>query len=74
MKLIITKRRRGWYWRLVAANGRTVAIGGEPFSSARTARRSFNDLHAALFWSEPTGQHKRVSYSEKPIRVEVRRG
>lgn len=41
MKLKIEKKRRGWYWRLVALNGRNVAIGGEPFVSASNARRGF---------------------------------
>lgn len=39
--LIIFKRRLGWYWKLVAANGRKQAIGAEPFSSPRSARLSY---------------------------------
>jgi hypothetical protein len=33
--------RKGWHWRLRAGNNRIVAIGGEPFSSERSCRRSF---------------------------------
>lgn len=40
-RLIITKGRRGWYWKLRAGNNRTIALGGEPFSSERSAVRAF---------------------------------
>lgn len=33
MKVVIVEGRLGWYWRLVARNGRVLAIGAEPFSS-----------------------------------------
>ena len=47
MKLVILRRKRGWYWRLVAKNGRIVAIGGEPFARPSTARKAFVSLFAA---------------------------
>lgn len=40
-RLIITKGRRGWYWKLRAGNNRNVSLGGEPFSSKRAALRGF---------------------------------
>lgn len=39
--LIIFKRRLGWYWRLVAANGKKQAIGAEPFATSGGARRGY---------------------------------
>jgi uncharacterized protein YegP (UPF0339 family) len=45
VKLVVFKRRLGWYWRLVAANiaanNRTIAIGGEPYASKGNAHRAF---------------------------------
>jgi uncharacterized protein YegP (UPF0339 family) len=29
-----------WYWRLVAANGKVMAVGGEGFTSRAAARRA----------------------------------
>lgn len=29
-----------WYWRLVAANGKVVAVGGEGYASRPSARRA----------------------------------
>lgn len=46
--LHIIKRRRGWYWRLVAVNGRVIAIGGEPFASERNALRAFKTAKVAI--------------------------
>lgn len=46
MTLVILRRKRGFYWRLVAANGRIVAIGGEPFARASTARKAFTSVLA----------------------------
>lgn len=40
-KLKVEKKKRGWFWRLVAPNGKNVALGGEPFASASNARRGF---------------------------------
>jgi hypothetical protein len=33
-------RSNGWYWRLVAANGRMVADGSEGYASKSNARRA----------------------------------
>lgn len=74
MRLIIFEGLRGgWYWRLVAGNGRARAIGGEPFKNATNARRAFNDLHADLFHAcSPTVPHKRARMtSAKKIPVQV---
>lgn len=35
-------RAGGWWWRLRAANGRIIAAGAEPFSTARAVRRAIN--------------------------------
>lgn len=32
--------RLGWYWRVVAANNRILAVGGEPFKTPANARRA----------------------------------
>lgn len=48
MRLVIFKRRLGWYWKLVAKNGRTVAIGGEPFRTAIGVKRSFEVMRTKL--------------------------
>lgn len=39
-KFHFVERKRGWYWHLVAANGKKVATGGEPFARQDTAKRS----------------------------------
>lgn len=31
-----------WYWKVVAANGRIVMLGGEGFQTKENARRSYN--------------------------------
>lgn len=49
MRLVVFEGRMGWYWRLQARNNRVLAIGGEPFSSARAARRSFRSLSAKMW-------------------------
>lgn len=40
----IFRGKKGWYWRMRAANGRIVAIGAEPFASKGNAKRSFLGL------------------------------
>lgn len=35
------RRGRRWYWRIRAGNNRIIAIGGEPFASERSCKRSF---------------------------------
>lgn len=35
------RRGRRWYWRVRAGNNRIIAIGGEPFSSECSCKRSF---------------------------------
>jgi uncharacterized protein YegP (UPF0339 family) len=47
MTLVILRRKRGYYWRLVARNNRTVAIGAEPFASRRNAQRAFTSMRIA---------------------------
>jgi hypothetical protein len=49
LRVIVFKRRLGWYWKLQAHNNRTIAIGGEPFSSPRSAKRSFDAMYDALY-------------------------
>lgn len=56
MTLIIFRRPTGWFWRLVARNKRIVAIGAEPFASARNAERSFH----RMFQAAHTGTFKLV--------------
>ncbi len=68
MRLVLSKRRLGWYWRLVAKNGRIVAIGGEPFSSKNKAQLSFLRLRIA-FWRFETQETTSL-----PIVVEARKG
>ena len=46
MTLVILRRKRGYYWRLVAKNGRIVAVGGEPFARASAARKAFASMVA----------------------------
>jgi len=47
-KLVIFERRLGWYWKVLAANNRKQGIGGEPFSSSRSALTSFQRFRAAI--------------------------
>ena len=49
VRLVIFRRRRGWYWKLVSGNNRTVAIGGEPYSRPDGAKRAVSDLYDALY-------------------------
>jgi hypothetical protein len=46
--LRIVRRKRGWYWHMVAPNGRIVASGGEPFARRWTARRSFERARSRM--------------------------
>jgi uncharacterized protein YegP (UPF0339 family) len=39
--LVLLKGRKGFHWRLVAANNRIIAIGGEPFATKGNALRAF---------------------------------
>lgn len=39
-EFVVYKRKRGWYWKLVAPNHEIIAVGGEPFKSAHNAKRS----------------------------------
>lgn len=61
LRLIIFRGRLGWYWRLVAGNNRVVAIGGEPFATAGSARRSFNTLIVR-------GRHSREFIEPQPVK------
>ncbi len=49
LRVVVFKRRLGWYWRLHAHNNRTLAVGAEPFSSARAAKRSFDAMYDRLY-------------------------
>ncbi len=75
MKLVVFERRKGWYWRLVARNNRILAIGGEPFSSARAAKRSFTNLRDLFEWA----RHRQsiwiggIQFVEVPLRKGRRR-
>lgn len=49
MRLIIHEGLRGgWYWRFVAGNNRTIAIGGEAYSSKSSALRGFKATKSAV--------------------------
>lgn len=49
MRLIIYQGvRGGWYWRFIAGNNRTIAIGGELFSSKANALRAFKAMKSAV--------------------------
>lgn len=50
-KLVVFKRRKGWYWRFVAPNNRTTAIGAEPFSSALEAANGFERVTRVLTYT-----------------------
>lgn len=45
-RLVVFRRRLGWYWRLVARNNRVLAVGAEPFASERSAVRAFERVLA----------------------------
>lgn len=61
MKLILSEDRDGWRWWLVASNSRLVSCTLTAYRSERSARRAFNDMHAALATSyEPHAPHRRV--------------
>lgn len=47
-RLIVAKGKRGWYWKLRAGNNRTIALGGEPFSSERSALRAFKTAREVI--------------------------
>lgn len=55
MKLIILRRRLGWYWRLVAKNGRILAVGAEPFSSKHKARNAVTLTLFTALWNFERG-------------------
>lgn len=67
MRLVVFQRRKGWYWRLVARNNRILAIGGEPFSSARAAIRSM------FIVTNLATTHPRIPFEEIPLRKGRRR-
>lgn len=33
-----------WFWRLKGGNSRIIAVGAEGFTTARSARRAFNNV------------------------------
>lgn len=39
-----SKKDGQWYWSLEAANGESIAIGGEGFSSKESCRRSIRNV------------------------------
>lgn len=49
MKFIIYPGKSGdWYWKLVAKNGRSIAVGGEGYDSAGNARRALKTFRQAV--------------------------
>lgn len=47
-RLVIFKGKGGFYWRLVAGNGKKTAIGGEPFATEGSAIRGFRTVKRIL--------------------------
>jgi uncharacterized protein YegP (UPF0339 family) len=57
MTLVILRRKRGYYWRLVARNNRVLAIGAEPFASRRAALKAAHRAVSGAYqaWSSEAG-------------------
>lgn len=49
MRFVIYPGKSGdWYWKLVAKNNRSIAIGGEGYNSPGNARRAIKTFRAAV--------------------------
>ena len=46
--MLYKDRAKQWRWRIVAGNGRIVAVSGEGFCSKRNARRSVKRVNRIL--------------------------
>ena len=45
---IFEGRNKKWYWRLIAANGKIVADGGQGYSTSQNTRRAVIKLKTML--------------------------
>lgn len=70
MKLVLFQRRLGWYWRLVAGNGRTDRDGAPPFASKRNARRG---AAAALCEAAARYHDEGMPLDVQPLKRKARR-
>lgn len=48
MKIQYYKGKKGWYIRIIAKNGKIVADGGEPYSSASNVKRACSRLIVSI--------------------------